>query len=188
MKIYTKTGDEGSTSLVGGKRISKSHLRLEAYGTVDELNSAIGCARASSELTGKKAEFIDTLLENFQNELFNAGSRLACVDDRMLEKLPKIPMESIERMEKSIDQMTDELPPLKNFILPGGSEKAAHLHLARTVCRRAERLVVKLIDEGESVDPLSIKYLNRLSDCLFVLARYANHIAGVKDVVWKKQQ
>lgn len=180
MKIYTKTGDEGSTGLVGGGRVSKADLRLDAYGTIDELNSVIGCARAL-----KPKKDIDDLLEVFQNDLFDAGSRLACKDEKMLAKLPVLKNSSIEKMEKSIDLMTAEMPALKNFILPGGHVASAQLHLARTVCRRAERLVVRLKESGESVDPLVIIYLNRLSDCLFTLARYVNHSNGVEDVPWK---
>lgn len=182
MKIYTKTGDEGSTSLVGGRRISKSHLRLECYGTVDELNSVIGCARSL-----KPPKEADEILEVFQNDLFNAGSRLACTEPKMLETLPQVATPSIEKMEKFMDQWTAAMPALKNFILPGGDPVAAHLHLARTVCRRAERLIVRLKEEGEAVDPLAIKYFNRLSDTLFVLARYVNHLNKVQDVVWNSK-
>ncbi len=180
MKIYTKTGDEGTTGLVGGKRISKSHLRLEAYGTFDELNSVIGCVRSGTPLGN-----YDSLLEAFQNDLFNAGSRLACTDEKILAKLPELRPAAITDMESAIDAMTTKLPPLKNFILPGGTSGAALLHLARTVCRRAERLVVRLKDSGEAVDDISIQYLNRMSDCLFVLARYVNFEGGVEDVLWK---
>ncbi len=183
MKIYTKTGDEGSTSLVGGRRISKSHLRLECYGTVDELNSVIGCARSL-----KPTKEVDDLLENFQNELFNAGSRLACTEAKLLETLPQVAATSIEQMEKSMDKWTAVLPALRNFILPGGHPIAAQLHLARTVCRRAERLIVRLKEDGESVDALSIKYFNRLSDTLFVLARYVNHLNKVEDVLWSSKK
>ncbi len=181
MKIYTKTGDEGGTALVGGKRTSKSNPRLEAYGTIDELNSVIGCARAVL-----KNKEVDAVLENFQNELFNAGSRLACVDEKLSAKLPEIKAESVTAMEVAIDKMVAQMPELKNFILPGGHVASAHLHLARTVCRRAERQVVRLKESGESVDLQAIVYLNRMSDCLFTLARFVNYTEGVQDIPWKK--
>lgn len=186
-KIYTKTGDKGETGLVGGGRISKSDIRLDCYGTVDELNSALGIARAglaNSKLDSKFKSHLDQDLYVLQNELFNLGSRLACADENMLAKMPAVTDESITRMEQSIDRITKEVPPLKNFILPGGAVTAAQLQFARTVCRRAERATVKL-SESDTVEPILVKYLNRLSDYLFVLGRHVNFKAGVDEVIWK---
>jgi cob(I)alamin adenosyltransferase len=178
MKIYTKTGDEGETGLYGGGRVRKDHARLEAFGTVDELNAAIGVLRA--ELLN---DDIQSLLESIQNQLFNLGAELATPDP---ENLPnKIGATQIEALEKSIDRFEDELQPLKNFILPGGTRVAGVLHLARTICRRAERRVItmqELIDE--TISQQIVIYLNRLSDLLFVLARVVNRRAGNDDVPW----
>jgi cob(I)alamin adenosyltransferase len=180
MKIYTKTGDKGDTGLVGGERVSKSHVRLEVYGTIDELNSVIGFVRS---LNPDKS--VHEVLQVVQNDLFDLGSHFACADEKMLAKLPPIKQSSIDLMESAIDRMTLQLEPLKNFILPGGHGAAAQLHLARTVCRRAERAAVRLKETGELVDGLAIIYLNRLSDCLFVLARFVNHTQGIPDTIWK---
>ncbi|MGA7613647.1 MAG: cob(I)yrinic acid a,c-diamide adenosyltransferase [Thermoanaerobaculia bacterium] len=176
MKIYTKGGDRGETSLIGGGRVSKSDPRIDAYGTVDELNSMIGVARASWD-----GAPLDGELQKIQSDLFDVGAHLAATASR--EKFPGPDEERIAALEESIDRMEAELEPLKNFILPGGSLTAAYLHLARTVCRRAERLVVALGEEA-AVSPSTLVYLNRLSDLLFVAARYANRLAGVRDVLW----
>ncbi len=186
-KIYTKTGDTGETGLVGGRRVSKGDIRLECYGTVDELNSIIGVARAglgNSKLDQDYKTELDTTLYILQNELFNLGSRLACADEKLLEKLPAIEETAIARMEADIDQITKVVPPLKNFILPGGALTAAHLQWARTVCRRAERATVKL-SKSDPIEPILVKYLNRLSDYLFVLSRDVNYAAGVEEIIWK---
>jgi len=179
MKIYTKTGDEGKTSLFRGGRVSKDHDRIEAYGTVDELNSVIGIAIAKS-----KTEEIIQILTKIQNDLFIVGSDLATVNDNPNDKkVLRVTDEMIEQVEKNIDFFDNKLPQLTNFILPGGSISASFLHLARTVCRRAERKVVRLMN---SVD-ISIKimiYLNRLSDFLFVLSRFENQNANIPDTVW----
>ena len=168
MKIYTKTGDSGSTALFGGGRVSKDHVRVAAYGDVDELNSVIGLARATTPV-----DFEDALLESIQRDLFSIGGHLATPDPDKVRK-------ALEKASLSADR---ELPALTAFVLPAGTPKAATLHVARTVCRRAERLVVHLAAQ-ETVPDLFLVYLNRLSDLLFTLARLANHRAGTGDVTW----
>lgn len=183
MKIYTKTGDSGETALFGGGRVEKNHPRVEAYGDVDELNAAIGLAR-SIDLMPR----IDEVLVPIQRDLFAIGALLATPDhDKMREQLSKarIDDDRIAQLERAIDAAEGELEPLRSFILPGGTPKASALHVARTVCRRAERRVVKLAAEpGTSIPANAIEYLNRLGDLLFVLARFANHAAGVPDDPW----
>lgn len=176
MKIYTRTGDGGETSLLTGARVPKNDPRIEAYGTLDELNSCIGVARASWPDSP-----IDGQLSAIQSDLFELGAHLAADGDL---RFPTVPVERVASLEASIDEMEKELPPLKNFILPGGSLPSAQLQLARTVCRRAERLVIS----GSSTphQARAVAYLNRLSDYLFVAARYANHRLGVADVEWKR--
>ena len=178
MKIYTKTGDAGETSLFDNTRVSKADSRVDAYGEVDELNACLGAARA---LLG--GELGDTL-EMIQQELFSIGSRLADPSSRVAARVDKawLPADAIARLEKTIDTFEAELPPLRRFILPGGSPGGAFLHLARTVCRRAERRVVAL--GAEAVDGVIVVYLNRLSDLLFVAARLANRRAGVPEIEW----
>lgn len=176
MKIYTKTGDKGSTGLWGGQRVSKNSLRVEAYGSVDELNAVIGLARAH----GLPAD-LDELLSCVQSELFVLGSDLASPGES--ERIPRINNDQVMRLEHEIDQFENELPQMRNFILPGGTLAAAHLHHARTVCRRAERHIVTLT-QTEAINPQIPPYVNRLSDWLFVLARLANTRAGVEDVPW----
>jgi cob(I)alamin adenosyltransferase len=181
MKIYTKTGDEGETSLFGGRRVSKSDARVDAYGHVDELNAALGVAAAATP-----EAFERDLLVSVQQDLFAIGGRLASPEpDRVAKALEKavVPHERIEVLEQAIDRMQGELTPLRQFILPGGTPKAASLHVARTVCRRAERSVVALARVA-SVPREILMYLNRLSDLLFVMARLANHRAGVVDQTW----
>lgn len=178
MKIYTKTGDDGTTGLFGGGRVAKSSLRVDAYGTCDELNSVIGVARAA-----KLPAEIDDVLAHVQVDLFTLGAELACVpgkEDKLGMTL--ISNADAERLEKAIDDAEAKLEPLKNFILPGGTPQAAALHLGRTVCRRAERAVLAL-DDAPARQEIVI-YLNRLSDLLFVLARLANRLAGADDVPW----
>jgi cob(I)alamin adenosyltransferase len=178
MKIYTKTGDDGTTGLFGGGRVKKASLRVEAYGTVDELNATIGLARAS-KLDGDS----EAVLARVQVDLFTLGAELACVPGKEAKlNMPLLSGEDAERLEKAIDFAESFVAPLKYFVLPGGSAQAAALHLARTVCRRAERAVLAL-DDGEPRGELVI-YLNRLSDLLFVLARRANVEAKVEDVPW----
>lgn len=183
MKIYTRTGDRGQTALFGGGRVSKDHVRVEAYGTVDELNATIGWAIVSiADAT------IRERLEVLQHDLFVLGSDLATpppADGRRRPETPDLPAERVEEMERWMDEAEDELPPLRAFVLPGGSPGAAALHVARTVCRRSERTVVTLT-ETDTVDPVVVTWLNRFSDLLFTLARLENHRAGRPDVEWKK--
>jgi len=177
MKIYTRTGDTGETSLFGGKRVRKDDVRIEAYGTVDELNSFLGVARANWPSSSLDGQF-----HAIQSDLFDIGAHLASPGT---SRFAGPEAARITALEQTIDAMEAELEPLKTFILPGGSLTAAHLHVARTVCRRAERLVVALRDEDEATNA-SITYLNRLSDFLFVAARYANRQQGVADVPWTR--
>ena len=181
-KIYTRTGDKGQTHLVDGSRVAKSDLRVDSYGTVDELNSAIGLVRTemSTAVSG-----LDAILEVIQNQLFNIGSLLATEKEDVLKMLPPVTPEQVRELEKHIDLMTQELPELKNFILPGGSKVSAFLHLARTICRRAERRVSELV-LADPRDEISMIYLNRLSDFLFVASRWCNFKLGLSEVVWKK--
>ena len=178
MKIYTKTGDKGKTSLYGGQRISKDDLRIEAYGTVDELNAHLGHLRASTEV-----EAYDSLLQQVQVELFNIGSHLASSPEADFP-LPQLSGHLIVDLEQSMDDMNEKLPELKTFVLPGGSESASRAHLARTVCRRAERRVVSLSNADE-VDDQIIVFLNRLSDFFFVLSRHLIYQEGKAEVKWQ---
>jgi cob(I)alamin adenosyltransferase len=181
MKIYTKTGDTGDTGLFGGGRVPKSHARVAAYGDVDELNSAIGVARATAPV-----DLFDAELETIQRDLFAIGGHLATPDpDKVRTALAKAELGDarVGDLERRIDEADRELPPLSAFVLPAGAPKAAALHLARTICRRAERTVVALARNGE-VPPLFLAYLNRLSDLLFTLSRVANYRAGRGDVTW----
>ncbi|HVU10820.1 MAG TPA: cob(I)yrinic acid a,c-diamide adenosyltransferase [Phototrophicaceae bacterium] len=178
MKIYTRTGDQGTTSLFSGGRVPKDHLRVESYGTVDELNSVIGLARAQ-----QPAPATDADLARIQHQLFNLGADLATPLDARSTHIVRMDADTVKWLEDSIDRMTADLPPLTYFILPGGSPAAATIHIARTVCRRAERLVVTLQAQeaiGEHVQP----YLNRLSDYLFTLARWENLQAGLSEEKW----
>jgi cob(I)alamin adenosyltransferase len=178
-KIYTRGGDDGTTSLGSGKRVAKDALRIEAYGTVDELNACLGLALAS----GVDDE-VASALRRIQNELFHLGSMLCFPEeDRGEIRIPQIEKRHVDWLEDLLDRQTAEVGPLENFILPGGTVGAAKLHLARTVCRRAERILVALAHE-ENVDTWAVKYLNRLSDALFVMARYENRQKGVADVLW----
>ena len=172
MKIYTRTGDSGETSLFGGTRVAKNDLRIEAYGTVDELNSFIGVARASWPSSP-----VDSQLQRVQADLFDIGAYLAAPNS---DRFKSVPRSRIADLESAIDRMESELPPLKSFILPGGSLAASHLHVARTVCRRAERMLVALGDTSST-----LAYLNRLADYLFVAARFANKSLGVDDTPWR---
>ena len=181
MRIYTRTGDAGETGLFSGGRVPKDHARVQSYGDVDELNSTIGLVRATEPCI-----LSDVLLESIQRDLFAIGGHLATPDpERVRQALEKASLsdDRITTLERAIDTAEDELPPLRAFVLPAGTPKAAALHLARTVCRRAERSVVHLSHDAD-VPELFITYLNRLSDLLFTLARLANHQAGVRDVTW----
>lgn len=177
IRIYTKTGDDGKTGLIGGDRVSKHHIRVECYGTVDELNSHLGLVRAYLRETAS----IKTLA-SVQDRLFTLGAYLAAAPGNKMV-LPELQEEDIAWLEQEIDRLTALLPELKNFILPGGSVAGSHAHVARCVCRRAERLVVLLAD-NENVEPLVIKYLNRLSDYLFTLARFMDQEAGAFEIAW----
>lgn len=179
MKIYTKTGDNGTTALFGGKRVPKSDLRIDAYGTVDELNSYIGLLRDQEVNHNRK----DVLIE-VQDRLFTAGSILATEPGNTKVKVPALQEGDITYLEKEIDAMDAQLPPMKHFVLPGGHVSISFGHVARTVCRRAERLVIAL-DAIEKVEPLVVKYLNRLSDYLFMLCRMMAHELSAEEVAWK---
>ena len=182
MKIYTKTGDEGETGLFGGARLSKASLRVEAYGEVDELNSSVGWARVAVDDSA-----LDALLNQIQNDLFEVGAELGSTTERKQKSaMPLIDEAQVEALERAIDEYEQGPPPLTSFVLPGGSESAARFHVARCVCRRAERSLVAL-GAKDAVRGELFRYLNRLSDLLFVLARHANHDAGVADIPWKGQ-
>jgi cob(I)alamin adenosyltransferase len=181
-KVYTRTGDDGSTGLGGGQRVPKDSLRIEAYGTVDELNSQIGVVQSIGV-----GETLAEALRLVQNDLFHLGSDLCILEqDKAKRPAPKIEERHVVALEKLMDRLSEELAPLENFILPGGCPGAAMLHVARTVCRRAERLVVALSRE-EPVGAFTVRYLNRLSDALFVMARHENKRRGVADVLWNSR-
>ena len=179
MKIYTKTGDAGETSLFDNTRVSKADQRVDAYGEVDELNACLGAVRAASP-----GEDLAKAIEAIQQDLFALGSRLADPSARVAARVTKaaITPQAVEGLEQLIDRLETEVPPLRRFILPGGSLAGAMLHVSRTVCRRAERRVIAL--GNGAVDPILIAYLNRLSDLLFVMARAVNHRAGMPEVEW----
>jgi cob(I)alamin adenosyltransferase len=180
-KIYTKTGDLGQTSLIGGTKVPKSHLRIETYGTVDELNSYVGLV--NDYVTDVSTKLI---LKEIQDRLFTIGSSLACDPEKEpTMKLPDLKEEDILLLEKEIDIMNEVLPPMKSFILPGGHVAVSVSHITRCVCRRAERLCVNMQEHELFVSPLVIKYLNRLSDYLFVLARYNAHLLKTEEITWK---
>jgi cob(I)alamin adenosyltransferase len=179
VKIYTRTGDDGTTSLLGAGRVLKSSLRVEAYGCVDELNAVLGWAR-----TQDAAEALGNELVTLQARLFQLGAELATTEPRVVERLDRLTDPDVVEIEQWIDRLEADLPPLQNFILPGGSPLGAALHLARTVCRRAERRVVSLA-QAEPLEPRLARYLNRVADLLFVMARWANQRAGVASVEWR---
>jgi cob(I)alamin adenosyltransferase len=180
-KIYTKTGDLGRTSLIGGTKVAKSNIRIDSYGTVDELNSFIGLVADHLQEAATK-----TILKEIQDRLFTIGSSLACDPEKEpLMKIPDLKEGDILLLENEMDKMNEVLPVMKNFILPGGHVAVSTAHITRCVCRRAERLCVSMKENDSFVEPLVIKYLNRLSDYLFVLARYIGHILQVEEIVWK---
>jgi cob(I)alamin adenosyltransferase len=180
MKIYTKTGDTGTTALISGRRVAKSDLRIDAYGTVDELNACIGLVRDQPVNEPRRA-----LLKEIQDRLFTLGALLATDPDKQVRKpIPDLFDSDVERLEREMDAMTARLPELRHFVLPGGHEAVSVAHLARTVCRRAERRVVELAAEAE-VEPLVVRYLNRLSDYLFVLSRQMAQDLGAEEVKWE---
>lgn len=178
MKIYTRTGDEGETSLFGGSRVRKNALRIESFGTIDELNCVLGVCRSLNP--GKKQ---GEILEQIQRDLFTLGAELATPPNRMKSSSPRITGHDVTRLERHIDTLETGLKPLRKFILPGGSPLGANLHLARTVCRRAERRVVELSGK-ERIGTIPLTYLNRLSDLLFVLARWENARGRVRETIW----
>ena len=188
MKIYTKTGDSGTTGLFGGPRVLKSDARIAAYGTVDELNAMIGLARSfmsgstGGSNAGREPADVDQMLSEIQIELFVLGADLATPTDAKVD-VPRVASGHVEKLEKHIDRLEEELPPLTQFILPGGASAAAALHTARTVCRRAERLVVEL-QQKESIGPEVLVFLNRLSDFLFVASRFINRSASQEEETW----
>lgn len=180
-KIYTKTGDKGKTALIGGTKVPKSHLRIDAYGTVDELNSYIGLV---SDQLGNQA--IIALLREIQDRLFTIGASLACDPEKDTKmRIPDLKESDVLLLENSMDKMDEELPEMKHFLLPAGHVTVSTCHIARCVCRRAERLCVGLQEQQEFIDPLVLQYINRLSDYLFVLARYIGHQLGVEEIPWK---
>jgi cob(I)alamin adenosyltransferase len=181
-RIYTRTGDSGQTALVGGQRVEKDNLRIEAYGTVDELNSFLGAARVTVESIPAAAA-LAVILKRVQHELFNLGSILATLPEDVHPKQPRVTGTEIDQLEREIDEANAVLTPLRSFVLPGGSRLDADLHISRTVCRRAERLLVALA-RTESVPEEAVRYLNRLSDALFVWSRWANHALGAPETLW----
>lgn len=186
-KVYTRGGDGGETSLIGGERVSKASPRLECYGTVDELNACLGLVRMALE-SSKAGPHLLPIIHRVQNELFNLGAVLATADAATMAKLPQIEQRHIDGIERDIDAVNDDLPVLKSFVLPGGGWASAHFHVARTVARRAERLVVALAENakpGEVVSDLGVQYLNRLSDALFVWGRWAAHKDGQAEPLWE---
>ena len=183
-RIYTKTGDQGQTHLAGGQRVSKDSLRIECYGTVDELDAFAGMAVVSSAETIPE---LAAILRRVQHELFNLGSILATKPEDVHPKQARITTAEIEQLEQEIDRMNADLAPLRSFVLPGGSRLNTELHACRTICRRAERIAVSLARE-ESIPPEIIQYLNRLSDAFFVWSRWANHVLGIAEVLWEPNQ
>lgn len=180
-KIYTKTGDKGKTSLIGGTKVAKDHIRIESYGTVDELNSYLGLV-----IDLLKDKHSIHFLREIQDRLFTIGSSLACDPKKESKlKIPDLKDSDITFLEQEIDHMNESLPEMKTFILPGGHPAVSTIHIARCICRRAERLCVHLMEKKLFVDPLVIKYLNRLSDYLFVLARYTGRKLKVEEIPWK---
>lgn len=183
-RIYTKGGDRGETSLVGGQRVAKDSLRIECYGTVDELNAFVGMACVSA---GESVPRLAPILRRVQHELFNLGAILATPPEKVHPRQARITEMDIRQLEKEIDAMNETLPALRSFVLPGGSRISTELHACRTICRRAERIAVRLARE-EEVPPEAIQYLNRLSDALFVWSRWANHFLNVIEVLWEPNE
>jgi cob(I)alamin adenosyltransferase len=181
IKIYTKTGDAGKTALIGGTKVPKSHIRIDSYGTIDELNSFIGMVRDQVDDDHSK-----NVLKEIQDRLFTIGSSLACDPEKEpLMKMPDLKEDDVTFLEREIDKMNEVLPAMKNFILPGGHLAVSTAHVARCVCRRGERICVAMQEHEEFIDPLVLKYLNRLSDYLFVLARYIGHLLNAEEIAWK---
>lgn len=181
-RIYTRTGDMGETGLVGGQRVWKDYQRIEVYGTVDELNSFVGLVRISAR--ENKLENLEQILERIQHELFNLGSVLATLPEDLHPNQPRVNQETIDQVEREIDQFNKDLKPLRSFVLPGGSRICAELHVCRTVCRRAERELVTL-SHAEDIPKEAMLYLNRLSDAFFVWSRWVNFALGVEEALWQ---
>jgi cob(I)alamin adenosyltransferase len=189
-RIYTRAGDGGETRLVGGQRRSKTDARIEAYGTVDELNAFVGAARVSAEQMSGKADRLKALsgiLKRVQHELFNLGSILATLPEDVHERQPRTTAAEVQQLEREMDEANLELPALRSFVLPGATRLDADLHICRTVCRRAERLLVGL-GSAEPVPPEAVRYLNRLSDAFFVWGRWVNHVLNVPETLWEPNQ
>jgi cob(I)alamin adenosyltransferase len=189
-RIYTKQGDAGETHLAGGQRVAKDSARIEAYGTVDELNAFVGLAGiscAEQAVEHPRLPALSAILKRVQHELFNLGSILATLPADVHAKQARVTNADTEQLEREIDAMNEELEPLRSFVLPGGTRLNAELHVARTICRRAERLVVALA-RVEEVPPEAVRYLNRLSDALFVWSRWANHVMGAAEILWEPNQ
>ena len=187
-KVYTRTGDRGETGLVGGKRVAKDSPRVEAYGAIDELNSTVGLARAFNEENLEAAEahqFLDGVLRQIQDELFDLGSELATPPEFFKEGMYRVGDDQVQRLEKLIDRCQEDLAPLKSFVLPGGGRIGAHLHQCRMVCRRAEREILRL-SRSDEVNPTLLKYINRLSDLFFVLARWISKQMGKQEYLWQR--
>jgi cob(I)alamin adenosyltransferase len=188
-RIYTKAGDKGETRLVGGQKVRKDSLRIESYGTIDELSAAIGIARTELEKAGAPAGAgeLAAILRRVQNELFNLGSDLATLPEDRHPKQPLIEARHVAALEREIDAWNEGLPELRSFVLPGGGLVAAYLHLARTICRRAERVIVKL-RESEPIGAEVLTYVNRLSDALFVMSRHAAHVYNEPEPLWEPER
>jgi cob(I)alamin adenosyltransferase len=187
-RVYTRRGDQGETGLVGGQRVPKDGLRIDAYGSVDELNAFVGAARATAAtLATPEIAPLLTILVRVQHQLFNLGSILATLPQDVHPKQARISEADVAQLETEIDRMNAELPTLRSFVLPGGNRLDAELHICRTVCRRAERACVAL-DRSESVPPEALRYLNRLSDALFVWSRWASHVTGARETLWEPNQ
>ncbi len=189
-KVYTRTGDKGKTRLAGGQQVWKDSLRVEAYGTVDELNAALGVVRVMNKESGGASSSSDRLEQELrwvQNKLFDLGALLATAPGQTFKNMPTVTAKEIKRVEQLIDACQQDLTPLKEFILPGGGKVSSFLHQARTICRRAERVCVRLARE-EQVDPTIVIYLNRLSDALFVLARWVARTQGESEFLWERKQ
>ena len=189
-RVYTKAGDQGQTALIGGERVSKASARIECYGTVDELNATLGLLRTALEPSPAGPRLLPAL-DRIQNELFNLGARLATPDPARRAEMPALAVRHVEALETLMDELNEDLPELKSFVLPGGGWASSYSHLARTVCRRVERLVVGLAQSGDGAgegDGVDIQYLNRLSDALFVLGRWAAFKEGRSEPVWQPEQ
>ncbi|HTS25556.1 MAG TPA: cob(I)yrinic acid a,c-diamide adenosyltransferase [Bryobacteraceae bacterium] len=189
-RVYTRQGDQGETALAGGQRVPKDSARIEAYGTVDELNAFLGAARATildSARDNPQVAVLAAIVLRVQHELFNLGSILATLPEDVHPKQARVTDTEVAQLEKEMDQMNEDLSPLRSFVLPGGSRLNAELHICRTVCRRAERACVTL-RRSEAVPPETVRYLNRLSDALFVWSRWASHVTGAPETLWQPNQ